>query len=130
MIRTLLVTALVTFGLAAQDGPRRGPGGPGAPGDRLEMMAKHLNLTDDQKAQIKPILEEQQTKMQALRDDTSLDREAKMPKMREIMEDTNTKIKPILTEDQQKKLADMRPKGPGRGQWRRHGGNEPPPQNN
>ena len=57
---------------AEQGGPRRGfpmgPGGPGGPRDGLGPMARDLNLTEDQKAQIKKIHESFDTSTQELRE--------------------------------------------------------------
>jgi Spy/CpxP family protein refolding chaperone len=66
------------------------PGAPGAPGsrpmtvmrDRTDMLARMLNLSDEQKEKVRPILDEEQKKMQ------------------EIREQTQTKLKPILTQEQ------------------------------
>lgn len=68
---------------------------------RTEMQEKHLGwlseelkLTEDQKNQVKPILEEKANKMDALRDET------------------HEKIKAVLTEDQKKSFDEMKAKGP------------------
>jgi Spy/CpxP family protein refolding chaperone len=61
-----------------------------------------LNLTDSQKEQLKPIIQDRQEKMQALRSDTSLRRGQRARKMKGILEDSDKKIKAILTPDQQK----------------------------
>jgi len=44
----------------------------GSPEADLQWLSENLNLTDDQKAKLKPILEEQAQQMKAVRDDTSL----------------------------------------------------------
>lgn len=75
--------------------------------DRLERMSKLLVLTQEQKAKIKPIIEENTEKMKALRGDTSLNKEQKREKMREMKLATFDKIKPILTPEQLKKHEEM-----------------------
>lgn len=45
-----------------------------AAGKRLQQVAKELNLSEDQKSQITPILVEDAPKFRALRDDTTLSR--------------------------------------------------------
>lgn len=77
--------------------------GPMTPEDQLARMTKQLQLTDEQQAKIKPIIEEQHKQMGDLRQDTSMSREDRFAKFREIREQLNEKIKPILTADQQKK---------------------------
>ena len=78
---------------------------------QLEHMSQALNLTDDQKTKIKPILEDSMKQMQQLRQDTSLSQEDRRAKMQQIHESAMSQIKPILTDDQQKKLESMH--GPG-----------------
>lgn len=62
--------------------------------ERLARMGKRLDLTDEQKAKIKPLMEEQERQMKA------------------TFETTHAKIREILTPDQQKKF-DERPARPG-----------------
>src|SRR5262245_12260375 len=78
-----------------------------SPDDRLEHLSQALSLTDDQKAKIRPMLEDESSKMQALWQDTSTPREDKRAKMQQIHEDTTEKMNTVLNEDQQKKLAEM-----------------------
>lgn len=77
------------------------------PEDQLARMTKQLKLTDDQQTKIKPILEEQHSKMMDLRQDTSMSREDRFAKFREIRQESMDKIKPILNPDQQKKWDKM-----------------------
>ncbi len=87
-------------------GWHRGMGPPG-PEQQLGWLSDNLKLTDDQKAKIKPILEDQQKQMTALREDSSLSREEKHAKFRQIHTATFDQIRPILTEEQQAKLKQM-----------------------
>ncbi|MEA2173867.1 MAG: motif family protein [Blastocatellia bacterium] len=66
----LLALAMVAF---SQDGPPRGGrgefhGGPGGPRDGLGPLGRDLNLTDDQKAQIKKIQESFEESTKTLRE--------------------------------------------------------------
>ncbi len=92
----LFLTLMLAGVLAAQNRPLAGN-----PGERLQELSAKLNLTEEQKAQIKPILEEQAPKMKAIRDDSSLDRRGKMQKAMEVRSETDSKIRPILTKEQQ-----------------------------
>ena len=81
-------------------------------------MAQQLNLTDDQKAKVKTILDGQMQKMRELRDDTSLSPEDRRPKMQAIREETTAQMKAVLTPDQFEKWQktmqrNRRPGGPG-----------------
>jgi len=114
----LSVFALAAFAAApvlrAEDAPA--PSAPaagagdhkGARGDRLKELTEKLALTDDQVAKIKPILKDEAEALKALKDDTSIDKEAKRPKMMEIRKSHQDKILAILTPDQQAKLKAMR----------------------
>jgi Spy/CpxP family protein refolding chaperone len=72
---------------------------PRAPRQRMD-IAKMLNLTDDQKAKVQPILDAQRQKMRAVFQDDSLQPEDKRTKLKAIQEDTSAQLKPILTPEQ------------------------------
>lgn len=80
-------------------------------GKRLQKVAQTLDLTDAQKAQIKPILRSAAQQVKALRQDTSLTPEQQKAKRKAIRQDTLTQIAAILTPTQKAKLAAMRHKG-------------------
>jgi len=98
-LRNLLFSLVLVIGVAAQDAGQR---------ERLQKMATDLNLTDAQKEQLLPILQEEGAKLKELRADTSLDRRSRAQKMREIQQSFQTKINPILDEEQRKKWEKMR----------------------
>jgi periplasmic protein CpxP/Spy len=77
------------------------------PEEQLNRLAKDLNLTDDQKGQVKPLLEDRHEKMQKLFTDESLSQEDRRAKMREIFEASNKKIRDVLNDDQKKKFDEM-----------------------
>ncbi len=78
-----------------------------SPDEVVEKLGVKLNLSGDQKAQIKPIIADRQQKMQALRSDSSLRRGQKGRQMKAIFEESDKKIKAILTPDQQKQYAEL-----------------------
>lgn len=96
-----------------------GPEHKGHRGDRLKMLAEKLDLSDDQKAKIKPIIEDEVKSAKAVHEDASLDRKAKWAKIEEIRKAHREQIKALLTPDQVKKLEELkeergpRPGGPG-----------------
>lgn len=63
-----------------------------------------LNLTDQQKSQLKPIFDSTRQQMQALRSDTSLTAEQKHEKMQQIRQNQMTQMKSILTPEQLQEL--------------------------
>jgi Spy/CpxP family protein refolding chaperone len=115
-----------------QDGMRegRGPGGPGrgmpSPEQRLKRMTEALNLTSDQQAKIKTIMESEKTKMDALRDDTSVEGEAKRDKAMQIRKDSQASIREVLTADQQAKFDKMQAEMRNRGSRGPHPDGEKP----
>jgi Spy/CpxP family protein refolding chaperone len=127
----LLVLGVALWGVQAhaQAGPsgeHMGRGHRMSPDEELQRLDKALKLTDDQKGQIKPILEERQQKMQSLRSDTSLSEQDRRSKMRSIMEDSNSKIRGVLNDDQKKKFDEMQEHGRGHMQGHQPGGGTPP----
>ena len=94
----------------------------------LERMSKELNLTDDQKTKIKPILEEQTKQMQDARQSTSTSDQDRRAKMKQIHENTMNQIRPILNSDQQKKLEEMMSRRSERGEGHQHSGDTSNPQ--
>ena len=74
----------------------------------LEWLSKELNLTDEQKAKVKPILDDQSKQMHATQEDTSLSQEQKRDKMKQIHQTTHSQINEILTPEQQKKFAALK----------------------
>lgn len=109
-------------------GEGRGRGMGMDPDAMLEHMSKELNLTDDQKTKIKPILEEQSKQMQDLRQNTSASQEDRRAKMKQIHENTTSQIRSTLTSDQKKKLDEMKSEHSERGEEHRHGGDKSNPQ--
>lgn len=73
----------------------------------LQMLSEKLNLTDDQKAKLKPILEDQMKQMKAVQEDSSLSPEQKRTKMKSIHESLHDQINVVLTPEQQTKFKQM-----------------------
>jgi hypothetical protein len=94
-----------------QDGTRNPSATPGqsttqsAPAQAAE--DNPLGLTEDQKAQLRPIVVEENQQMEAVRNDTSLSDQQKMAKINQIRETASPRIKSILTAQQLQKLAEM-----------------------
>lgn len=77
-------------------------------GKRLQKLATELNLTDAQKAQIKPILMSSRQQAKALKNDTTLSPEDRKAKMKELRKSTNMQIMAVLTPDQRTTLKSIR----------------------
>jgi Spy/CpxP family protein refolding chaperone len=70
-------------------------------------MGKRLGLSDDQVAQIKPILADRFQQMQTLRTDTSLSEQDRHAKVRALMQDSNTRIEAVLNDTQKQQFEKM-----------------------
>ncbi len=123
LVALMALSGLVAFGPMANAQEKKtekqpakpkieGDAKPAARRDRLSQMAEQLNLTAEQQAKIKPILQDEAKELKALRDDTGLSPQDRRGKVQKIREATNAKIKPILTAEQAEKLAKLREQAP------------------
>ena len=116
---------------AQQPGPGMGRGRDRRPmesvDDQIKHLSKKLNLTDDQQAKLKPVLEDQRKQMEQIHGDSSLSRQDRFSKMQALRQSSDTQIKSVLTEEQQKTFDKMRAEQQDRmKQWRKGGENAPP----
>lgn len=117
--KTLMLAAIAVGGLLAgipvqaQDAsnqPAATPPPMRRPAMNADGLAKQLDLTDDQKTKVKPVLDDMQKQQADLRNDTSLSRADQMTKRKEIRDAASAKLKEILTPEQYAKWEKM---GPG-----------------
>ena len=71
--------------------------------NRVNALSRSLNLTDEQKQKVKPVVEDEFKKFRELRTQKNLSPQERTAKMREIREASSQKMKTILTEEQWKK---------------------------
>jgi hypothetical protein len=71
---------------------------------RLQQLTTELSLSDEQKAQIKPILLDAARRIKAVKDDPHRSIDSKKSKMDEIHDGTRGQIRQFLSPDQSKKL--------------------------
>jgi Spy/CpxP family protein refolding chaperone len=76
--------------------------------EKLQHISSELNLSDDQKQQLKPILQSEFQQLKAVKDDASLSPDQKQSKAQEIQQNAKSQMATILTPDQQKKLQSMK----------------------
>ncbi|HWR17867.1 MAG TPA: hypothetical protein VN577_23765 [Terriglobales bacterium] len=120
VLSAALLTATVP--LMAQNATTGGQGGnttmgPGAgkgmhgrhgQGNQLQMMAKKLNLTQQQQDQLKPIFEQTRQQAQAIKNDSTLTQQQKQEKLKALRENTHSQVQTILTPEQQQQMSQMR----------------------
>ena len=89
----------------------------GPRGENLKHLTEKLSLTQDQQTKIKPIIEDEKKSLDALRDDTTVAKDAKRAKFTEIRKTHREQIRALLTPEQLKKYDGLKeergPGGPG-----------------
>ena len=78
-------------------------------GVNVDGFARALNLTDDQKTQVQPILLDEYNQRREIVTDRTLSGDEKRQKVIDLHNETATKLKPILTDEQFKKWNMMAP---------------------
>jgi len=73
----------------------------------VNTLAAKLNLTDDQKAKIQPVIADRQQKLAALKSDSSMRPMQKKRKLKSIFEDSDKKIKAVLNDEQKKQYTEL-----------------------
>ena len=123
-IRFLMVAfafAALSLPALAQSGEGQGPHrGMPSVDERVQHLTKTLNLSTDQQAKVKSILEDQQSQMTSLRQDTSMSQQDRRAKFQQIHEASTQKIRETLTDDQKAKFDAMQAEH--KGHMGRHGG--------
>jgi Spy/CpxP family protein refolding chaperone len=81
---------------------------------RLERMSEQLNLTEEQKGKILPLLQSEQEHLKAVRSNASLTQGEARRRMQRIRRNTNQQISQILTPEQRQQWRQDRPAAGGR----------------
>jgi len=95
------------------------------PDEQLKHLTKQLDLTADQQAQIKPLLESQQQQAMQIHQDQSLSQQDRRSKMMAIHTDTKGKIEAVLNDTQKQKYEEMQAKMQEHMRERMQGGEAP-----
>ena len=130
----LTLALLAPAGLVAQNSgasegqPAAGPRHRHIPDvdQQLARLSKKLKLSDEQKPQVKAILQDQHDQMQQLWQNSSGSRQENVQKMHEIHDSASSKIRAVLTDDQKTKYDKLEAKRQQRME-KRHGGQGAPP---
>ena len=95
---------------------------------QLQHLTKQLNLSADQQAQIKPILENRDQQAAQIWQDQSLAPQDRHAKMKALQEDSKSKIEVVLNDSQKQQYEAMQAKMQERMQQRKQEGQAPAPQ--
>jgi Spy/CpxP family protein refolding chaperone len=107
LVFAMVILAAATVASAFEEsGSQTGKAGARTAEERLEEFSKKLDLNDDQKAQVKTILESAQGEMKELREAEGSRRE-KGSRLRELGKETNGKIRAVLNDEQKKKFDEL-----------------------
>jgi Spy/CpxP family protein refolding chaperone len=82
------------------------PGAAGTPESRLENMRTQLNLSDEQVAKLKPMLEEETGKLKAIKEDASLSDGQKKEQSRGLVTAFREKLGSVLSTEQKARLSE------------------------
>lgn len=115
---TMLLGALLSSGMLLAQAPEQTQTNPAPqaseqrhhapnPDKQARHLGKKLGLTQDQVAQIKPILEDRQQKLEGLHADTTLAQQDRHAKARDIMQDSKNKIEAVLNDSQKQQFEQM-----------------------
>jgi hypothetical protein len=97
----------------SQSAPSQAPSGQSGSASQSQTQRDDdnpLNLTEEQKTKLRPIIADENQQMEAVRNDTSMTTEQKVAKANQIREQASPKIKAILTQEQLQKLAELQQK--------------------
>ena len=132
----LTISALIGTGLAMAAPQDQNAATPAAgqsahhqmdPNHQVKMLAKKLNLSDDQQKQLLPILTDRQQQVESIHNDSSLSPKDRHAKMQSVREDSDTKIKGILNDNQKQAYDQMQQQMHERMQQRHEQQQQPTP---
>lgn len=115
----VLLFALAVFAQEAHNG-HAGHTMPSAD-QHLKMLSEKLDLTADQQAKARPILQEMTDGAQKAMNDESVSQDQRMKNAHAVMQQADKKLRTILTDEQKTKLDEME-------QSQMHGDHAKPPQ--
>ncbi|MDI3260451.1 MAG: hypothetical protein QJR02_12245 [Sinobacteraceae bacterium] len=88
--------------------PAAGAWQPPPPEQVTDWLAGKLQLSDDQKNQITPIIADRQQKLAAIRADTTLRQGQKLRQMKAVYDDSDRRIEAVLSDAQKQQYAALK----------------------
>ena len=119
VVALLAILAIAPSGFAQKKAKTSGAASAHADAELADLTTK-LSLTDDEKAKIKPILDDEAAKIHAVKMDKTASDDDKKAKTKPIRDDASKQIRAALTPDQAKTYDTIAKKG-GDGE-KKHGG--------
>jgi Spy/CpxP family protein refolding chaperone len=107
LVAALLVTCAMPALTRAQDATQGSNQEQAAPAQAAPNRP-NLNLTDDQKAQMKKIREDAKSQIDAVNNDSSLSVDQKQAKIKQIHRDSHKQVMAMLTPEQRKTMRQWR----------------------
>jgi hypothetical protein len=102
---TLAISALA---LLLSTAPPASPQSPPAMRQKVEKIAKELNLTPQQEMQLVPILRSEAPQVEAIKDNQSLTGVQKLEQLKTLHDRTDPQVRSILSSQQYDKLQEIR----------------------
>ena len=110
--------------------PNGRPGRGGNIESRLELMSKQLNLTDEQREKIRPILKHEVELIRAVRGNNNLTQREARRRIQTIRRNSRQKVAEVLTPEQRKQWEEIRQEHAGGGGGQRPSEPPAPPNTN
>ena len=95
-----------------QGGKHHHRGGKNNSQKHLQKLTKELNLSADQQAKVKSVLDDQQQQFATIHQDSSLSKADKKAKMEQVHDSSASQVRAILNPDQQTKFTQLKAQGP------------------
>jgi hypothetical protein len=103
----LCVCLVLSIPVMAQTQPSMDPSQAQA-ADKAQKISQALNLSPQQQSQVTPILENEEPKVQDIRNDTNLSSDERQARIKKVYEQTDKLMKPILSPVQWKQWEQYR----------------------
>ena len=124
-LRLSILVFLCSIGLLAIAQSGRGGGYRHAGANRvaahLRWLGEQLNLTEDQKNSLKPILMQERQKIRSVWQDASIPKDQKMKKVQAVHDSFKPQINGVLTPEQREKYKKLEEKAQQRSQQTKYG---------
>lgn len=106
LLSAFFIGLLCSFGGLSSPGLAQNPEPVGTPEGRLENLRAHLNLSPEQMDKLRPLVEDESSKIKALKEDPAFSDSQKKEQARQLLGAFREKLGSVLTAEQKMKLSD------------------------